>query len=103
MDRQALAASLVSLVEDSAPSRLQFADVPVLLKTWTALKPELIALSAYDDLTDVREAANDLREAGNALFDLVAKEHTHSGLEKKSLHDKATNAAQRLLVAVPGA
>jgi hypothetical protein len=105
-DSKALAASLVSLVEDSAPSRLQFIeDAGELIESWVNMKPQLVALGAFDNADDVRQAANDLRDAGNELFDLLA---TTQGELKVSetedlltdfpkLHERATDAAQKLL------
>jgi hypothetical protein len=108
MNPKALAASLVSLVEDSAPSRLEFVDVPALREEWSALKPELIALGAFDDSDAVRRAAKKLRDAGNALFDLLAgterelkfSEGEDLVRDHPRLHAAAADAAQELLDAV---
>ena len=72
INSKALAAALVSLVEDAAPSRLGFAD-PDRLEYWSAAKPKLVELGAFDERDEVRQAANTLRDAGNALFDLQAR------------------------------
>ncbi|SRR5581483_6568548 len=108
MNPKTLAASLASLIEDSDPSRLEFSDSPALLEDWVTLRPQLIELAAFDESDKVREAAQKLRDAGNALFDLLPEPDRPLKLSDQEdllrdyprLHRAATDAAQKLLDAI---
>jgi hypothetical protein len=110
INSKALAAALVSLVEDAAPSRLGFAD-PDRLEYWSAAKPKLVELGAFDEREEVRQAANTLRDAGNALFDLQARSRGELKVSEQEdflrdyppLHAAAEDAANQLLKAVAAA